>query len=65
MTNYSYESARAATAAIKEKVNSLSRYLEANPPWQKDPTSGEVIYRYVIAKKIHRIIFSVVVNTSK
>lgn len=65
MTNYAHTTAEKATLAIKEKIASLSHFPEANPAWHKDPTSHRIVYRYVIAKKVHRIIFSVLVEDKK
>ena len=59
LTNYSKLSAERAVVAIKDKIASLSRFPEAHPIYHKSRGPQKIEYRYVIAKKVHRIIFTV------
>ena len=61
LTNYSHDAATNALIAIKEKVLSLSRFPEAHPIYHTSE-SRKITYRYIIAKKVHRIIFTVKVE---
>jgi len=62
LTNYSRTSAEKAVLAIKEKILSLRDFPEAHPIYHKTRGPEKLVYRYVIAKKIHRIIFTVKVE---
>lgn len=63
MTNYSHASATKAVVAIKEKILSLERFPESHPVYHKSNGTRNLTYRYVVAKKVHRIVFTVLIRT--
>lgn len=62
MTNYSHVSAKKAVVAIKEKILTLERFPESHPVYFKSEGPRNLVYRYVVAKKVHRIVFTVLIE---
>ncbi|WP_090165224.1 type II toxin-antitoxin system RelE/ParE family toxin [Neolewinella agarilytica] len=62
MTNYSHASATKAVLAIKKKILSLEKFPESNPVYHKSSGKRNLTYRYIVAKKVHRIIFTILVE---
>lgn len=55
---YSLVTAENALIAIRKKLSTLGQFPEANPIFHKTENRA-IVYRYTIAKKTHRIIFTV------
>lgn len=66
MTNYSHNSALRVASAITDKMNSLASFPEAHPQYVERKSEGiDIKYRYAIAKKVHRIVFTVEIEANK
>lgn len=60
MSHYSHGSAQRAVEAIYQAIDKLSTFPEARPIYHG--LKSKRVYRYIIAKKVHRLIFYVEVN---
>lgn len=59
MTTYSPASAEKAVAAIHEQLGILKKYPESKPIFEDRSETEDIVYRYAIAGKVHRLVFTI------